>query len=145
MAEEKWVGIKENQPLHKGDIVKLDFMLMSLFDWDLWYGIQMDLIEKRLDKDPRFTLLSTTYPEESQVTFKVRVDENPVTVLTIIAILSIGITIFLSFIGAQLLVKQVGSSAGGITEVTKEAGWTAVRIGLAVLLGMVGFIWLKKT
>lgn len=141
---EKWIKIHENSDLHKGDIVKLDFLLMSLFDWDVWYGVQMAGIEDRIAADPRFTLLSTSYPENGLVTFKIRVDENPITVLAIIAIIVTGISIFVVFKGAQQFVKEVSMSAVGIKDVAEQTGTTALQIGFAVFLGVVGFVWLKS-
>lgn len=145
MAEEKWVKIAKNTELHKGDIVKLHFALMSLFDWDLWYATQLAAIEAKLDKDPRFFLMSTTHPENGAVTFKVRIEQNPVAVSTLIAIIvgtvGVGMVVWLTYKGGERLEKVVAKTA----VLARETGWSALKIGMAVLIGTVGFIWLKKT
>lgn len=142
---EKWIEVHQTKELRKGDIVELDFLLMSLFDWDVWYGVQITAIEERFDKDPRFSLLSTTHPQNGQVTFKVRVDQNPVTVATIIALILIGVSIFVTFIVARRLVQAVAGTAVGTQQVIRETGWTAMKIALALVIGLVAWKSLKAT
>lgn len=137
MAEE-WIKIERNTELHAGDIVELDFALMSLFDWGMWYAMQLAAIETALAKDSRFTLLSHTYPEEKVVTFKLKVIKNPVTIAAISAIIiKASLGLLLVFIAAKLLVKEIRVSG-------KEIGWTALQVGGAALAVVLGLVLLKK-
>jgi len=137
MAEEKWIKIEKNTELHAGDIVELDFTLISLFDWHLWYAMQLAAIEKRLEADPRVTLLSHTYPEEKVVTFKVRINQNPITVLTIIALLVVFGGVWMVFSQARKSVKTI--------EATGEAiGWTSIQVAGAALVVILGLVLYRK-
>lgn len=137
MADE-WIKIERNTELHVGDIVELDFVLISLFDWNLWYAVQLAAIEKRIEADPRFTLLSHTYPEEKVVTFKVKVNKNPVTVAAIIVLIVVAsVGIWISFDKGRLFLREVAVSG-------KEIGWTSIQVGASVLAVVLGLTLLKK-
>lgn len=135
---EKWITIERSTELHAGDIVELDFVLVSLFDWTMWYAVQLAAIEARFEADPRFTLLSHTYPEEKIVTFKIKVNKNPVTVAALIVlILAVSFGVWLTFSEGRKLVREVAISGEAI-------GWTALQIGGAVLAVITGLILMKK-
>lgn len=135
---EKWIKIERNTELHAGDVIDLDFALISLFDWQLWYAVQLAAIETAIEKDPRFTLLSHTYPEEKVVTFKVKINKNPVTVAAIIAlIIAASFGMMLVFISGKLFVREVG-------EKSQEIGWSSIQIGASILAVILGITLLKK-
>jgi hypothetical protein len=135
---DKWIKIERNTELHKGDIVELDFALISLFDWNLWFAMQLSAIEDRLEADTRFTLLSHTYPEENLVTFKVKIDQNPVAVSAIIAIILVAsFGIWVTFEQGRKLVREFAISGEAI-------GWSTMQIAGAALVVILGLVLLRK-
>lgn len=144
-AEEKYEVISENTELHVGDIVDLDFMMASLFDWQIWEAVQLAAIEQRFAKDDRFTLLRHSYPENNVVTFRVRVDKNPIALLVLIAFIAacaVGTAVFvwLQFREARRITQGVVEAGGGVAATTLSLGMLAA----IVVAGMIAFRWLRR-
>jgi len=139
---EKYEVITKDTELHAGDIVDLDFNIMSLFSWDIWNAVQLAAIEDRLEKDNRFTLVRHSYPENNVVTFRVRVDKNPVALAVLIGIIA-GATVataafvWLTFREARRMFVEAPTAAVAATS----------SVGLIVALaiaGFIGFQWLRR-
>ncbi|MCJ7546799.1 MAG: hypothetical protein MUP30_08245 [Deltaproteobacteria bacterium] len=141
-TEEKYEVISKDTELHVGDIVDLDFNIMSLFSWDVWNAVQLAAIEARLEKDDRFTLMRHSYPENNVVTFRVRVDKNPVAVAVLIAVIA-GATVataafvWLTFREARRMFVEAPTAA---VAATSSLGLIAVL----ALAGFIGFQWLRR-
>jgi len=142
-TEEKYEVITKDTELHVGDIVDFIFTMTSLFSWDLWVAVQLAAIEARFEKDNRFTLLRHSYPENNVVTFRVRVDKNPVAASTIVALIVVGAIGFV----AWLNLKEIRRIVAGVVEAGGAAAATTLSLGfLAViaLAGFIGFQWLRR-
>lgn len=137
---EEYQMISENTELHVGDIVDLDFSIMSLFDWQTWQAVELAMIEERFEKDDRFTLLRHSYPENNVVTFRVRVDKNPIAVAAIIAlILSVavpGLIVWLALREIRLILVGGGEVARSTINLT-------LIVALAIA-GLVALQWLRR-
>ena len=140
-TEEKYEVISKDTELHAGDIVDLDFNIMSLFSWDIWNAVQLAAIEDRLEKDNRFTLVRHSYPENNVVTFRVRVDKNPVALAVLIGIIA-GATVataafvWLTFREARRMFVEGGGKAAETLD---------LALVLAIVVaGLIGFRWLRR-
>jgi len=138
---EKYEVITKDTELHAGDIVDLDFNIMSLFSWDIWNAVQLAAIEDRLEKDNRFTLVRHSYPENNVVTFRVRVDKNPVALAVLIGIIA-GATVataafvWLTFREARRMFVEGGGKAAETLD---------LALVLAIVVaGLIGFRWLRR-
>jgi len=141
---ETWETISPETELHVGDIVELDFTLMSLFNWDYWMAVQLAAIESAIEADQRFTLLRHSYPENNVVTFRIRVDQNPIQVTVLIALITgvagLGL-IWLTFREARRLIVEGGVSP---KEVIKEAGWSSLMIAAAIIAVLIMLKLIKR-
>lgn len=139
-TEEKYEVISKDTELHVGDIVDFIFTMTSLFSWDIWNAVQLAAIEDRFEKDDRFTLLRHSYPENNVVTFRVRVDKNPVAASTIIALIvlgGIGVVVWLNLKEIRRMFVEAPTAAVAATS----------SLGLIVVLalaGLIGFQWLRR-
>ena len=139
---EKYEVITKDTELHAGDIVDLDFNIMSLFSWDIWNAVQLAAIEDRLEKDNRFTLVRHSYPENNVVTFRVRVDKSsPLAVAVLIAVIA-GATVataafvWLTFREARRMFVEGGGKAAETLD---------LALVLAIVVaGLIGFRWLRR-
>lgn len=143
-TEEKYEVISKDTELHVGDIIDLDFNIMSLFSWDVWQAVQLAAIEARLEKDNRFTLVRYSYPENNVVTFRVRVDKNPITLMVLIAIIAGAIAVpttaafvWLTFREGKRMFVEAPAAA---VAATSSLGLIAVL----ALAGFIGFQWLRR-
>lgn len=142
-TEEKYEVITKDTELHVGDIVDFIFTMTSLFSWDLWTAVQLAAIEDRFEKDDRFTLLRHSYPENNVVTFRVRVDKNPVAASTIVYLIVIG------GLGVIVLLnlKEIRRIATAVVEAGGAAAATTLSLGLIAMIALAGFIgfqWLRR-
>jgi hypothetical protein len=142
-SEEPYELLSENSELHVGDVIDLDFNIMSLFSWDTWEAVQLAAIEDRLEKDEHFTLLRHSYPENNIVTFRVRVDKSsPLAVAVLIAVIA-GTTavtaafVWLTFREARRMFVEAPAAA---VTATSSLG----LIALIALAAFIGFQWLRR-
>ena len=118
-----WVKIDKDKPLNPGDIVELDFEIIS----NLWLGsAEIAMIEVQLSNRSDFEIISNSLPAEGMITFKVLVkssrQQEPkyqtagIDILTVAVIgglvIGAGLTYALILRETRLL-KETPSSPGG--------------------------------
>jgi len=149
----KWTEISDSKPLHEGDEIRLHFTVTG---FTYLTAAQVMLIEDRLEKEPRFTILSHSIPESkgptqlTSMTMDIRINKQPrgaggswmrselVVSGTITAAYIVGL-IKLAMVGIILyftlsLVEQVVSIAPALEALLEETGWTSLRIAAALIL-----------
>ncbi|KKN24058.1 hypothetical protein LCGC14_0898820 [marine sediment metagenome] len=143
----QWREISDGKLLREGDEIRLHFTVTG---FTYLTAAQVMLIEDRLKREPRFTVLRHSIPESkgptqlTSMTFDIKINKQPygatgswlrsdlVVTGTITAAAIVGI-IKLAMIGIIIAftlseVQQLMPSAAGMEGVLKETGWTSLRI-----------------
>jgi len=152
-----WVEIDKDKPLNPGDVVELDFRILS----GLWLSsTEIAIIEWQLKDRDDWEILSNTLPAEGMITFTVRVKDYPpqgswmqptgaagfVVTGTVVAVTAakiaaafciVGLVMSLTFVCARQLV-EVGPEA-----IEKFGKTTGGKITMAVI-GLLAFTYLRK-
>lgn len=161
MAE--WIPIDEEDEVYVGDVLHLRFKTVGM---TYITAAQIALVEKRLEKDYRLTMLRHSIPVKdkakqiNEFTIDVRVDNLGATgswlssivatTLTVGAVAGIiikafviGFMLWITFAGATKLVKAIGEAGEDVTETIEEIGWTAMKIAAAAIIGFIAIKWIK--
>jgi len=141
----KWTEISDSKPLQEGDEIRLHFTVTG---FTYLTAAQVMLIEDRLEKEPRFTVLSHSIPESkgptqlTSMTFDIRINKQPrgaggswlrselVVTGTITAAIISGI-ILASIFG--LVIRMTLSKVEQATEGIRAVGWTSLQIAGALI------------
>ena len=127
--------IGQNYLLKKGDLIEMQFRILSIFqDW------QIDSIIEKLKEDPRWIITdyelvnSTWYSDRLHVKLKILQNPFPL-LLVIVAVSSIAVSafIYLSFDKAELIAEE-------IPETTKFG----IGLFIIILIAIAGYIFIKK-
>lgn len=162
----QWVEISEHSPLRPGDEVRLFFTVTG---FTYLTAMQVALVERKLKRDPRFTMLRHSIPQKTgaiqltELTVDVRVNKvqhgytgdwmttqlivaGTITALVIAAVIKaafVGIVAYVVFSGARKLVEATGEAAAKSTEAIQETGWTALKIAGAFVLAVIAWRYIK--
>lgn len=150
MAEKpEWKLISNNEPLNPGDRIRLYYTIIGPL---YMLAAQMAAIEKKLDADPRLSLIATSLPSGDgwvkDIWFEIHVVKPPksqpqiqqaglhvgiVTALVAGAFAILGVFCWLSLkeVRRMEIVPEV-------KEVIKETGWTAMKIAAAAVVAAIG-------
>lgn len=127
-----WTKIDKDKPLNPGDLVQLDFRILS----GLWLSsMEIAMIESQLSNRDDWEIISNNIPAQGRITFTVKVKDYPpegswlqnparpaglvfttiaVTAVTIAAsICAVGLITSLVFYEARLFVKETSATVGG--------------------------------
>jgi hypothetical protein len=143
-----WEVIQKDTPLHKGDIVRLNYQISGI----MWLNLyQLDQIDKNLEGNPDFEVLNHSIPDEKNQMFwtvRVRHDSVVIVALIVAAILGACLTILLGptlyFRGATRYIQaKTVAAEKGVTLEEATVGEQALQIGLAAVAVIVAWAWLK--
>lgn len=158
MAEtpEKWVLINKNEPLNPGDRIR---MYYSIIGPTYIQAAQVAAIEKKLESDPRFTLVATSLPKDDswlkdiwfEILIKKPQQKTPAVQQASVTGAVIAVAIASAFGLASIFcwlslqeVRKMDIGPEAVKEVVKETGWTAMKIGAAAIIGVIALNWWKK-
>lgn len=152
-----WIVIDKDKPLKPGDIVELDFRILS----GLWLSsTEIAMIEWQLADRDDWEIISNTLPEAGKITFTVRVKDYPpegswlqspgasgfVVTGTVVAVTAakiaaaiclVGLVMSLAFVCARQFVEIVPETFERLGETTGG------KIGM-VVIGLLAFTYLRK-
>lgn len=155
-TETKWVLINKNVPLDPGDRVR---MYYDIIGPTYMIASQVAVIEKKLESDPRFTLITTSLPAGDgwvkdiwfEILIKKPQQKGPVIQQASITGAVISVAIASAFAIASIFtwlsfreIKRMEIGPKEVKAVIKETGWTAMKIAAAAVVGFIALNWWKK-
>ncbi len=143
----QWAEISDSEPLKEGDEVRLHFTVTG---FTYLTATQVLLIERRLEKESRFTVLRHSIPKSkgaaqlTSMTFDIRINKQPygaggswlrsdlvvtgtitaAVVANIVLAAVVGLVIYMTL----SKIEKVMPSAAAVESLMKETGWTSLKI-----------------
>lgn len=151
-AETEWVIITENEPLNPGDRIRMHY---SIIGPTFLMAVQIAAIEKKLESDPRFTVIRNNLPEGDswvkdfwlEILIKTPSAQTPqiqqasITAGVIAAVIAAAVTACSMFCWLSLRVVERMEIGPEIKEIIEETGWTALKIAAAAIIGVIALKW----
>lgn len=147
---DQWTEISDSKALREGDEIRLHFKVSGI---TYLTAAQIMLMERKLEREPRFTVIRHSIPESSgplqvtEMTMDVRINKQPYGATG--SWLRSGLVVTAGTITAAFIIKAVLVAFGGIiilltitkveqllpsVEGVKAAGLTSLQIGAALVV-----------
>lgn len=158
-TETEWILINKNDPLNPGDRIR---MYYDVIGPTYVIAAQIAIIEKKLESDPRFTLVAWSLPEGGgwvkdiwfEILIKKPQQQTPETpaivqasVTGAVVAVAIAAAVVFASVFCWLSLREIRLwklEPEAVKEVIKETGWTAMKIGAAAIIGVIALNWWKK-
>jgi len=151
----EWVLINKNETLDPGDRIRMYYQIIGP---TYMMATQIAAIEKKLESDLRFTLLSTSLPKGDgwikDIWFEILIKKPPklspqiqqaaISGAIIAAVISGAFAILGIFCWLSLKEVRRMEIVPELGEIIKETGWTAMKIAAAAVVGVIALNWWKK-